>query len=278
MATRYLLLVFGDAEVHYHQAQHAILSLLAFAPPEREVVVVTDRPRRFAWLAGAVAVAAVDAATLTAWRGSHGFFWRIKIEALRQHAGDGRTLVYLDSDVLVRRDLGDFLAHLAGGGTAMHLREFNLAARRRRGDRALYAQAGGREWGGMRLDGSAWMWNAGVVAVGPDGRGRLERALAACDELCAAIGTHSLNEQLALSLALGEGGRLIAAAPWIDHYWDNKPGYLESILAEQARFLIEGIGPAEAAAWLREHPIQRPLKVRLPWWRKRLLRLLSPPR
>jgi hypothetical protein len=278
MRTRYLLLVFGDGDSHYQQAHHAILSLLAFAPEPREIVVVSDRPERFAWLAPVITLETVDAATLTAWRGTSGFFWRIKLHALLAHADPDQCLVYLDSDVLVRRDLGPLLAHLAGGGAAMHLREFNLAARRRRGDRALYAAAGGKRWGGLPIDAGSWMWNAGVVAVGPTGKPLLAQALQACDELCAALGIHSLHEQLSLSLALASGGKLTAAQPWIDHYWDNKPGYLESITSEQARFLMTGATPAAAAAWVRDHPIERPLSVRQAWWQKRLVARLAPKR
>ena len=283
MRTRYLLLVFGDGDSHYHQAQHAILSLLAHVPAEAkagesEVVVVTDRPQRFAWLASLITVEVVDEATLTAWRGASGFFWRIKLHALLAHAGTDHALVYLDSDVLVRKNLAPLLAHLEAGGTAMHVREFNLAARRRRGDKALYAAAGGRLWAGLAVDADSWMWNAGVAAVGPAGKPLLAKALAACDELCAGLGIHSLNEQLALSLALASGGKHIPAQPWIDHYWDNKPGYLDSIVAQQARFLMTNATPAEAVAWVRDHPIERPLSVRQTWWQKRLLASLTPKR
>jgi hypothetical protein len=275
--TRWLLMTFGDGDEHYAQAHLAALSLLAYAPEPREIVLATDRPQRFAWLSQApgVRVAALDAATLERWKGAHGFFWRIKIELIRSHLAEGAALAYVDSDTIARRDLAPLVAALAGGAAMMHEREQPLAGSRRRGDRALWRGLGGRTFAGLAVDEAATMWNAGVVAVGPEGAPLIAHALEACDAFCAAIGTHSLNEQFAISLSLSSSGRLQAAREWIDHYWGNKPDHLVAIGRLLGRALGDGLDPLAAAALVRARPIQLPLHVKRPWWKKALARKLG---
>ena len=49
---RYLTLAYGENERVYDQASMLLLSLIAYAPAPRELVVVTDHPERFAWFEG----------------------------------------------------------------------------------------------------------------------------------------------------------------------------------------------------------------------------------
>ncbi|MBA2481756.1 MAG: hypothetical protein H0V44_13920 [Planctomycetes bacterium] len=268
MLTRYLFLVFGPAETHYWQAHHAILSVLAHAPEPREVLVVTTHPQRFSWLSQAIRIQPVDDATLTRWKGARGFFWRIKLECIRANAATDAAVVYCDSDILVRRDLSPLVAALAQGSVAMHEPEYLLSASRRRGDRALYRAVADKTFSSVQVDAATWMWNAGVVAVGPGQRELIETALEACDELCAATGNHNLAEQFALSISLAATGRNRPAREWIDHYWGNKPGFIASITEQQATILAEGMTIAQACAHVRDHPIHRPLRVRERWWQR----------
>src|SRR5256885_2131931 len=82
------------------------------------------------------------------------------------------------------QDLAPMVARIEAGEVAMHEPEQRLAAGKRRGDRALYALTGGRSWGGLPVDATTVMWNAGVVGVGAGRRDAVDRALAACDTLC----------------------------------------------------------------------------------------------
>ncbi len=279
MLTRYLVLVFGEAESHAWQANLAALSLLAHAPAPMEVVIASDRPQRYAWLCRdpRVRVHVVDQATMAAWRGAHGFFWRIKLECIRSQIDGSAAVVYLDSDVLARRDLAPLVERLARGEVAMHEPEQRLASSKRRGDRALYALTGGKSWGGLAVDQGTVMWNAGVVGVGPAGKELVERALGTCDTLCAGIGNHTLNEQFSLSLALAATGRLIPAKEWLDHYWGNKPGYQTAITQQLSDMLIAGMSPAEAAELVRAKPIQLPVHVRRRRWHAWVARRLNLP-
>jgi len=274
--TRYLFMVFGDGDEHYAQAHLAALTVLAYAPAPCEVVVATNSPARCAWLAThpLVRIVTLDEATLTRWRGASGFFWRVKLECIRSQLDPAQALVYLDSDTYARRDLGELVAALAQGAVLMHEPENQLSTSRRSGDRRLYRQLASRSWSGLAVDAQTRMWNAGVVAVGPGGRDLIERALALCDELCATIGNHSLNEQLALSLSLQATGRLAPARPWIDHYWGNKRDHLPAIHAQLGRFLLLGVTPQQAVLEARERPILLPLHVRRRRWEQWLGRVL----
>ena len=276
MLTRYLFMVFGDGDEHYAQAHLAALTVLAYAPSPCEVVLATNSTARVAWLAThpLVRVAALDEATLTRWRGTSGFFWRVKLECIRAQLDPAQALVYLDSDTYARRDLGALVEALGQGAVLMHEPENQLSSSRRSGDRRLYRQLASRSWSGLAVDAQTRMWNAGVVAVGRDGRAVIERALALCDELCATIGNHALNEQLALSLALQATGRLAPARPWIDHYWGNKRDHLPAIHAQLCRILLHGLTPAQAVQQVLANPILLPLHVRRRRWEQWLGRVL----
>jgi hypothetical protein len=276
MLTRYLYMVFGDGDEHYAQAHLSALTVMSHAPAPWEVVLATDRPGRFSWLGQAehCRVVALDAATLARWRGAHDFFWRVKLECIQAHLDPALAVVYLDSDTYARRDLAALVMSLQDGAVMMHEPEQVLATSSRSGDRKFYRSLGGATPQGLVIDRGTRMWNAGVVAIGPGGAGLLARAIAICDELCARIGNHSLNEQLALTLSLAASGRLIPAQPWIDHYWGNKRDHLPAINALLTRLFVSGMSPREAAAEAGAHPILLPLHVRRRRWQQWLGRRL----
>ncbi len=268
LPTRYALFVFGDHLATHCQAWLALLTTMAQAGGSAEFVVLTDRPAHYAWFGARVAALPLTEATMSAWRGASGFFWRMKIEAVRLAAGLGPAhLVYLDSDILARQPLADLSAALAGGAVFMHEREFALGASRRRGHRQLARQVVGTTAAGVAITAATEMWNAGVVAVGAGRLGLLDQALERCDAFCRS-GTHTLLEQLAFSVSLSTTGRLAPASAWFDHYWGNKPGFQHSITAQLAELRVRGLNVEEAIAFVAEHPIRRPLMVRRRWWNR----------
>jgi hypothetical protein len=268
LPTRYVLFVFGDHIATHCQAWLALLTTMAQAGPSAEFVVLTDRPAFYAWFGARVDARLVTEATMRAWKGDSGFFWRMKIEAVRTAAGLGPAhLVYLDSDILARQPLAPLSAALAAGAVFMHEREFALGASRRRGHRELARLVVGTTAAGVAVTMDSAMWNAGVVAVGAGQHGLLDQALERCDAFCRS-GTHTLLEQLAFSVSLSTTGRLGPASAWFDHYWGNKPGFQESITAQLAELQVRGLGVDDAIAFVAEHPIRRPLMVRRRWWNR----------
>jgi hypothetical protein len=270
---RFALFAFGDDNAVHSQAYLAILSLMAHAPADCEFVMVTDRPDNYHWFAGALTVLPVDASTLASWRGPHNFFWRMKMMAIRTAAGQDRVnLIYVDSDVVARRSLAPLCAALSQGSVFMHVQETVLAASRRRGQRILASRLANQTFSGFRITADTAMWNAGVVAVAAAHLHLLDDAIALCDALCAQV-TDILLEQLSYSVALASTGALGPADGWIDHYWGNKRGYLESGNALLSAILIQQRSVEQAVALIRDHPINRPVSVRRRWWNRYFLPL-----
>ena len=131
MKTRFVILAAGDNPELYQQAHGACLSLLAHAPADSEIVVLTTRPDRFRWLAAAIRIVEIEAAQLRAWRGPRDYFFRAKFEAIRRAAAMGPChLVLLDADTLVTRPLERLIAVLGRGACIMHAAEKTLEARK----------------------------------------------------------------------------------------------------------------------------------------------------
>lgn len=275
LPTRYVLFVFGDQLANHCQAWLALLTTMAHAGQPSEFVVLTDRPAYYAWFGARVATVLVSEATMRGWKGGSGFFWRMKIEAVRLAAGLGPAhLVYLDSDILARQPLAPLSAALAGGAVFMHEREFTLGISRRRGHRELARLLVGTTAAGAVVGADSAMWNAGVVAVGAGQLGLIDQALARCDDFCRS-GTHTLLEQIAFSITLSATGRLAPASAWFDHYWGNKPGFQRSITAQLAEMRVRSLGVDEAIAFVAAQPIRRPLMVRRRWWSRYFAGLAS---
>ena len=275
MLTRFVTLCLGPEPVHAMRCTYALLSVLAHAPDPAavEICVCTDRPQAFRWFGGRVRVLAIDQATFARWKGPHDYFFRTEIEVLRHLAAQGEAhLVYLDSDIIVTRDLGPFLAQVAAGTPFMHLREREISTSGRAGIKQLWSQVRGKAVDGMAVPEPCWMWNAGVMAVSWDQRGLVDRVAMLCDGLMAQGATHWLVEQLSYSLVFGATGKLAAAEPWMVHWWGNKPGFDAAI----ARFLLavhqDGANVDEAVHRFHSQPIRLPLVVRKRWWH-RLLRV-----
>ena len=273
MKTRFVSLCLGDKWVYAARSQYAMLSVLAYAPADCEVAVVTDHPARFAWMGDAIRVYAIDAETVRAWKGPYDYFFRTEIEVLRYFLDrEPAHLVYLDSDVIVRKPLQDFVTALESGAVFMHLPEEEVSTSRRKGVRRMWAEVAGRTVGDITLRAPAMMWNAGLMAVRWADRDLIERVAKLTDGLMDQGVRHWLIEQFTYSAVFGATGRLRAGESWMEHWWSNKPGYDAAI----AEFLLDvrllDLDVPAAVERFRSHPIHLPLSVRVRWWH-RLLRV-----
>lgn len=276
--TCFAYLSLGERHDIVARAWLSILTVLAWAPHGSRVAIVTDQPDSFAWFGDRLTVIQVDAATVRAWHGRHGFFWRVKLESVLRIAGLAQdNLVYLDTDVLVRKPLDDLVQALEAGDAFMHEREYELARSRRAGQKRLWRMVRGRTAAGIAVQAPCPMWNAGLVAVGAQRLDLLRVALDACDQLMDQGVRHALTEQLSFSLALGTSGRLREGKGWMDHFWCNKDGYGTAIDRQLAHILIHRMDVDAAVAHVRAAPILLPLVVRKRWWTKLLLRAAGMP-
>jgi hypothetical protein len=273
MKTRFFTLSLGDRHDLTARTWLSLLSAMAWAPPDAEFALLTDRPELYAWFGDRLRLVTVDPATIDAWHGPHRFFWRVKLKSVQHLAQLGpANAVYFDSDVLIRKPLGDLVQALEAGDVFMHEREYELSAARRTGHRRLWKLVRGTSADGLTVAPPCWMWNAGLVAVGAQQLALIDRALAICDGLMDQGAKHSLTEQLAFSMALGSTGRMREGKAWMDHFWSNKEGFAVAIDRQLAQILMRRLDLDAAIAMVRSEPIILPLVVRKRWWTKLLLR------
>ncbi len=218
-----VLLAFGDNLRNHHQACFCILSFLK--EDGLHVKVVTDHPEYYEFLGDRVERIIVDEAKLLAWQGPHKFFWRIKIEAIREVlCRDGASpLIYVDSDTFLGTDLSVLKEQLRCGKAFMHLNEGKMIGFRDSTMKRMWKQCCGNAYGGVVIDKASCMWNAGVIAI-PTARNMeaIDLTLKICDEMCVSGVTRKRIEQLAFSLALDRIYELSTSNDWIGHYWGNK--------------------------------------------------------
>jgi hypothetical protein len=262
-------LAYGDSTAVHRQSLMLLLSLVAHAPEPYELVVATDRPERYVWFGTRVEIEYLDNNRLEAWRGPRPFSMRQKLELARAatptpESGLSRTppaaTVLLDADVLAVQPLGPFVDRLRAGDLFMHKKEYVLSESRRRGNRQLWSTL--RSIRQFEFTQEDAMWNSGVLAIPTADRPLLDRSIELYDHLGEAGMRHFATEQLVEGVILGRTGRLRPADAWFAHYWGNKPGYDAEIARRLADAFIEGLSVKDAAARLREQPIDLPVEVR----------------
>jgi hypothetical protein len=262
-SVRYLTLAYGDHADIYRQASMLLVSLIACAPSNSELVVITTQPDRFAWFGGAVRLEPIGESQLEAWRGRSPFSMRAKLEAIRAYWPDGGAVALVDADVLARQSLASFHERLEAGDAFMHKHEYDFGRSNRRGNRELWDQLRGRAFGGWEVRIGDGMWNSGVLAAPASDRDLFDRMLRFYDALGDAGVRHFATEQLVEGVVLGRTGRLRSAAPWFTHYWGNKAAYAAAIEARLSEARAAGLTVQECAARYRQHPIDLPAEVRL---------------
>jgi hypothetical protein len=268
------LVCFGDRDEWYAQSYLAILTALGWTAAPVEVVVATDHPERYRWFGDRVAVEPLTFQRIDEWSGPQRFVWRLVLKALVECArrDPPADFLYVDVDTLARRPLDDLFVALHSGHVFLDRRESVL--RRRGGEhRQLWNQVRGRTFAGFRIDERTEMWNSGVVGVGTGNVHLLSQALELCDAITGAGVKSRLVEQLSQSVVLRSTGRLREAAPWIDHYWGNKPAYDAAVYERLAKILVCGLDLERAIELARDHPIRKPLRVKPRWWHRHLRRL-----
>jgi hypothetical protein len=219
-----LFLTFGPNIKNHYQANFCILSFLSQQEEVNSINVYTDQPDFYKHLHGYINVVFVTEQMLNDWKGTHDFFWRVKIKALEHFitANESSALVYLDSDTFLFKDVKEFKS-LLKAKALMHEEEGKLSRLTSKTEKLMWQQVSNKSFGGITVHANHAMWNAGVVAI-PANKNlqAVQLALAICDDMCAANVTRRLIEQFALSLALQETYGLAPAAKWIGHYWSNK--------------------------------------------------------
>ncbi len=271
-AIRIGVLAYGDDLRLHREATVSLLTIREFAPPDATLVLFTNQPRLYKWIAGHVTVEQLSDAVVKAWRGPTDDRFRPKIEALRHLSEDGAHALLADTDTMARTTLAPLVAHLDEGGFVLYEREYPIASPPRRGDRRLQQEVVGKRWDDIPADHSTWMWNGGVIGVSAHHPDAARRALIVFDKLRQAS-THFALEQLAYSIVFPALGPVRAASDCFIHYWANRAWFDRRIERFLGQALMEGLPADLAAARLREAPIDGPLDGRLSSWQRRVRKM-----
>jgi hypothetical protein len=274
-----LYLTFGNNLKNHTQAHFSIYSLLAQGAAITGIHVMTDYPDFYQSLGDHIEIIRVNEEQLTAWKGPHDFFWRIKIKAIeticRQYPGE--PVLYLDSDTFAYQNLA-LLQDTAAAGTArMHEWEKALPDAKSKTEKRMWQQIAGKRFGNVTIQPAHAMWNAGVVLVPNRLNGEdCALALAICDEMCAQQVTRRLIEQYALAVALYEKYDLQPAVDYIAHYWSNKPGWDSLIEQFFISAAFKGLSFGQTTAALRQLDLSSiPIKQEIPNTNSRLQGLVN---
>lgn len=233
-----LYITFGTNVSIHSQCAFSILSFLKFRNFISSINIITDAPEYYEHLKDEVKLVEIDEDKLREWRGAHDFFWRIKIKAIEETCNrySGFPVVYLDTDTILYRDPSEIVKSLQTNKALMHEDEGALKNKKSKTEKRMWSQVAGRSFGGVTINDSDHMWNAGVVA-NPNTKQLkdIQTALQICDDMCAAGVTRRLVEQFAISAALSRHYGISAAEKSIVHYWSNKAGWDNKI----SRFFSE---------------------------------------
>jgi len=272
---RYATLAYGEDPAVYVQATMLMVSVLAYAPEPRELVVLTDRPDRFQWIRDAVRIQTVPASQLQSWTGPQPFSMRQKLAAAASLLRANEPLVFLDADVVASGPLKDLVEGVRAGTRYMHKREFELGSSTRKGNLRLWRELEHSQFGSFQFRPSDAMWNSGVLAIPSGDEPRLREALSLYDSMASAGIRHFATEQLVVGAVLERTGRLHEARQWFTHYWGNKANFTREIDRRLESLRGRGLTPEVAAREFSADPIRLPAEVRpgriekiRKWWRR----------
>lgn len=267
MATQFVFLSYGsDAAVH-RQTMAAVATLFASYKavhrPRPEILIYTDRANYFEWIEP-TSIVELDKKKLEAWMGPQRFHLRVKGCLLAEVASSAsRPICFLDSDMLILKDLCFLDSGLAEGAVYLQTREYLVSDRSTKERREFMNRLKGVDLGdGITLGESSWMWNSGLIGLAEEAFCAPKEVVAIIDKMMS-LGLSPrtrLKEQLAFSLYLDQRFDLHEAGDAVTHYWGNKPAWnawLDNWLLD-----VQGRGlDAEAAGRLLLERPNRPAAI-----------------
>jgi hypothetical protein len=219
-----LYLAFGN-QSFFDEALFSILSLKNVAPDASwRIVVYTDKPDCFARTPG-VETVLIPMEKVRQWIASFGYFYRVKIQALRDCMDRyGGTVTMLDGDTLFTANPALTLAKIAPDVALMNQpdpgRRCIPACRR-------LIDASQDLWDELAIPDAPrnWRtWNSGVIGLHTAHRPLLDQILYLNDALYVRSGIRTV-EQIAASVILQNHVRLEAMDKEMEHYFWAKLGF-----------------------------------------------------
>ncbi len=219
-----LLFVVGSSTILHQQAHYALRALHINSRCDDKLFILTDSPTLYYSLPF-VEVCMISDSELNEWRGKHGYFYRIKINAIRNFAKNhpNEHLVFVDCDTYCYGDLSMITDYLDHGLGVMHKDECSMEVMKGPCGE-MWKQTKGRKFANITITNNYHMWNSGVVGIPRDYSIQvMEKALEICDSFLSSGITCWNMEQWAIAIALSQFVPAIKEADnIIGHYWHHK--------------------------------------------------------
>lgn len=255
----------------------ALFSIITFTLVYRKsrtqpkIIVFTDRPAAFLWLADVCEVdaRAVSHDQLDEWIGGTGQTLRSKIRVIQDVLTAAEVnLLYVDTDTIFLKKVDELFFRISTGDCIMHTREWLLSYGRR-----LHLELCPQDVQfklkhsfNVRINDQTSMWNSGVVGVSSGLKNEIKAVLELNDAFYQKYPTWHV-EQLAFSVILSGTGRLSDAKKQIFHYWHNKD------VADQYIQNLQSVPAGAVQAVLHKAAGDRRILVVLIWFKYKSLEL-----
>lgn len=214
----------------FHECAFALLSLSRIyptLPASTSISIYTDNSSWFTSFNDCplpITFRQVDQALIKQWRGTIDFVHRVKIEVLRDFCNnhDGNIL-YADTDIVFTHPIEHIWQQLSAGRLYMHVMEAVVNSECnpliKKLNRYLHSQVAAKSQPLPLYD--MQMWNAGVIGFNTSQKILLEEVLQFTDQEFPKFPKHII-EQFAFSVKFQQTGTIMAALPFIMHYWNLK--------------------------------------------------------
>lgn len=251
--------VLGGSAVIHMQVNFSIRTFLVQKTADDVIYVITDTPTMYAALPNVITIP-ITQEQIREWRGSHDFFWRVKIKVLQLIAqkSPDKPMIYLDGDTYLYGSLDEVKICLNQGHGMMHQDE-GCPGDMKQKSQVMWQTVNGRTYGGITIGLQHHMWNAGVVAIPAELVVKVtDLALSVCDGMLDDGAEPVVVEQYALSIALFEcTAQMDEAKGWIGHYWHNKYYWSRYIAHFFVRSYRQGQGIEEELLCIRKTNLKR---------------------
>jgi hypothetical protein len=229
--TSYIVFLCYGNDGILQECAYSLLSLSRLYSPAElaamEIWIYTDKPQFFQSFKNCplpLHYRQLDNEIIKQWRGNINFAHRVKIEALRELTkGKEGNILYVDSDSVFLSRIDKVLERIQAGELYMHVMEGIVSDCSNPIMKKLnnYLQKRPPQTiNGTPIYDLA-MWNAGVLGFHTSHSDLLDKALAFTNQEYPLLKKHVV-EQFAFSVYFRETGNILAAAPYIIHYWHLK--------------------------------------------------------
>jgi hypothetical protein len=229
---------YGKKQVLY-QTIYSILSLFQKSEiKDFRIVIYTDQMdflKKFFNASDPIHYEYLSQEQMIEWKGPDSFPHRMKIEILKDCSKkyDGHIL-YLDGDTYFTKDISSILRNIKEDQSVMHISEYNLKKTKDILGKKLLKfltknkiSVNGKE---VLLPQDFTMWNAGAIGLHRKHHHLFQNIIDYTDQLYSRYPKH-LMEQYAVSYYLQTVGSLIACDDTLEHYWNQKDSFEETLIA-----------------------------------------------